>query len=117
MSVEELAKLIHARAYSLPVPAERAINRFHAADTMSDLIAHATPETLLVTSLNNAQLIRVAELMDVPGICLVSGAAPIPELLFRAKAAGTAILSTPRSLSETVQLLDAAFGGHRRGTP
>ena len=31
------------------------------------------PDTLLVTSLNNNQLIRVAELMDVPGICLVSG--------------------------------------------
>jgi hypothetical protein len=117
MSVEELAKLIHARVCSLPVPAERAIARFHAADTMSGLIAHATPDTLLVTSLNNAQIARVAELMDVPGICLVGGAVPTPELLSRAEATGTAILTVAHSLSETEKLLDPVLGGPQRGTP
>ena len=68
-------------------------------------------DTLLVTSLNNSQLIRVAELMDVPGICLVGGADPDPELLSCAKAAGTAILLTMHSLDETCRRLEHCGGG------
>jgi hypothetical protein len=117
MRVEELAQLIHARVCSLPVPVDRAVVRFHAADTMSELIAHATPDTLLVTSLNNAQLIRVAELMDVPGICLVAGAAPSSDFLAQATAAGTAVLAAPQSLAETSRLLCACLPGPKRGMP
>ena len=77
---------------------------------MSDLIEHAASDTLLLTALNNNQLIRVAELMDVPGICMVSGADPLPELLARACAAGTAILVSPAGLEETCSLLEACPG-------
>ena len=83
----------------------------HAADTMSSLIANASADTLLVTSLNNSQLIRVAELMDAPGLCLVGGAQPSPELIARAREAGAAILISPRGLEETRSLLEACLSG------
>ena len=80
---------------------------------MGDLIAGAASNTLLVTSLNNNQLIRVAELMDVPGICLVGGAEPSSELLSRAAASGTAILVSPHGLVETIHLLEACLAASR----
>jgi len=59
---------------------------------MSDLIANAAADTLLITPLNNIQLIRVADLMDAPGICLVDGQDPVAELVERAVSTGTALL-------------------------
>jgi hypothetical protein len=111
MNVKELAHHIDARLLLGNGSGDPEVKRVHAADTMSDLIGHASADTLLVTSLNNNQLIRVAELMDVPGICLVGGAAPDPDLLSCAKAAGTAILLTTRSLDETCRLLEHCGGG------
>ena len=106
MRVKELAKLIDARLHLGTCSGDSEISHVHASDTMSDLIEHAAADTLLLTTLNNNQLIRVAELMDVPGICLVSGADPLPELLTRARAAHTVILVSPASLEETCRLLE-----------
>lgn len=106
MKVKEIAELIDARLHLGTSSGDSEVARVHASDTMSDLIEHASADTLLLTTLNNNQLIRVAELMDVPGICLVSGADPVPELLARARAAGTAILVSPTGLEETCRLLE-----------
>jgi hypothetical protein len=124
MNVKELAQRIDARLYLGVGSGDAELLRIYAADTMSDLIAHAAPGTLLVTSLCNNQLIRVAELMDVPGICLVSGCRKSPsrdaaggccepstELLARAQAAGTAILVSKVGLDETCELLGSFLGG------
>ena len=111
MKVKELAGLLDARLHLGTCSENSEIARVHASDTMSDLIEHAAADTLLLTGLNNNQLIRVAELMDVPGICLVSGAAPQPELLARARQTGTAILVSPAGLEETCRLLEACSGG------
>jgi hypothetical protein len=113
MKVKELSQLIDARVHLSTVSIDSEIARVHASDTMSDLIEHAAADTLLLTTLNNNQLIRVAELMDVPGICLVGGAVPGPELLARANAAGTAILVSPTGLEETCRILETCLGGRK----
>ena len=110
MKVKELAGIIHARLHLGTCSENSEIARVHASDTMSDLIEHAAAGTLLLTTLHNSQLIRVAELMDVPGICLVSGVDPHPELLARARETGTAILVSPAGLEETCRLLEACSG-------
>ena len=76
---------------------------------MSDLTANAAPDTLLLTALNNAQLIRVAELMDAPAICLVEGAQPCAELLAGAERAGMVILVSPRDLEATRLRLESCL--------
>ncbi len=106
MNVTELA---HNQGMKLLIgpPAGRGdVARVCATNTMSDLIANAGCDTLMVTSLNNSQLVRVAELMDVPGICLVADASPCPELMESARASGTALLVTPLSLEEARTLLE-----------
>ena len=110
MDVHDLALTIHAAEYASPTQKHRTVQRVHASDTMSELIAHASFETLLVTSLNNCQLVRVAELMDVPGICLTANAVPSPDLIDRAAEAGTTILVSPLSLIDTFSALHRALG-------
>src|SRR5271157_4648175 len=103
MDLDRLAHKINARHFPPAGERCREVRSIHAADTMSSLIANASPDTLPVTSLNNSQLIRVAELMDAPGLCLVGGAQPSPELIARAREAGAAIMVSARGLVETRQ--------------
>ena len=83
---------------------------------MSSLIANASRDTLLVTSLNNNQLIRVAELMDAPGLCLVGGAQPSPQLLARARETGAVIMVSPLGLEETRSRLEECLSAEKTGT-
>ena len=113
MNLHDLAQNINARIFPGTGTTGQDVERVYAADTMSDLMAHAAPNTLLVTSLNNNQLVRVAELMDVPGICLAGGVEPSADLVSRAEAAGTSILVSPHALERTLQLAGDALAGHR----
>jgi hypothetical protein len=111
MNVHDLAQRIDARIYPSTGSQGQDVQRVYAADTMSDLIAHAAPGTLLTTSLNNNQLVRVAELMDVPGICLTGGVEPSADLILRAAAAGTSLLVSPHRLEQTFKLLGDVLAG------
>jgi hypothetical protein len=109
MKVREIAQRIDARIHPEAGPDLTDVRRVYGADTMSDLIENASPDTLLVTSLNNTQLARVAELMDAPGICLASGARPSADLCARARAAGTAILTSAHGVAETRRMIEACL--------
>jgi hypothetical protein len=114
MNLERIAALIDARIFPANAPADREITRVYAGDRISDLIAQASPETLLVTNLANAQLIRVAELMDCPAICLVNGSDPGPELTSALAAGGTTILVSGAGLFETCGRLFRQLGDRDR---
>lgn len=105
MKIAGLAALGGLRLISPGTNPETEVCRVFAADTMSELIAHASPGTLLVTHLDNAQLARVAELMDAPAICLVDGVRPGRELLEAAAGAGAAVLVSALGFAETVRAL------------
>ena len=105
MKIEELATLGGMQLISPGKNPAAEVFRVFAADTMSELIAHALPGTLLVTHLDNAQLARVAELMDAPAICLVDGVRPGRELLEAAAGAGAAVLVSALGLAQTVRAL------------
>jgi len=110
MKLKDLAHAIEARLLPGSGNQDSEISRVYAGSTMSDLIGHAAAGTLIVTSLNNAQLARMAELMDVPGICLVSGIAPGPELREAARRAGTALLVSATGLEATARSLHEVLG-------
>jgi hypothetical protein len=80
--------------------AEPQIARVYAGDRVSDLLNEATPGTLLVTGLGGAQLLRLAELMDVSAICLVNGASLAPDAA-GAAGQGAVLLVSPVGMFET----------------
>ena len=113
MTILELAQSIGVRVLLPGRPGGGEINRIYAGDRMSDLLEQADAETLLVTHLANPHLAQVAELMDVPGICLVRGVDPEPGLLAAAAACGTALLLSPDGLRETASRLERSLKGQR----
>jgi len=117
MTIEELASAIEARVIIPSSSSCRDIARVYGASTMSDLIANAASDAMLVTSLNNTQLIRVAEQMDVPGICLVNGCEPAAELVSHARAAGTVLLVSTRGLEETCERAAERLAAEKANQP
>ncbi len=111
MKLGEIADRIGAQLVLPGVASGEEIRRIVASDRMSDLLAQAGEETLLVTRLANAHLGRIAGLMDAPAVCLVDGVSPEDELLCTAAALGTALLVSPTDLAETCRRLEGCFQG------
>ena len=111
MTIQELARQISARLLSDSPEPSPEVTAVHAAITMSSLIAGASAETLLVTTLCNSQLIRVAELMDAPGLCLAGDARPDDALLDMARGSRIAIMVSPFDLEETRRRLERCLAG------
>ena len=101
VNLKQIAGQIGARVTTTCPSAETDIDRICAGDKMSDLISAATRTALLVTNLDSAQVLNVARLMDVPGVCLLSGNAPRRETVNAAERQGTTILVSPVDMFET----------------
>jgi redox-sensing transcriptional repressor len=107
MKLEDLAQRIGARILT-PISGSGAeVTRIYAGDRVSDLLNEASSTTLLVTNLANLQMVRVAELMEVPGICFVDGVSPEPEIIDLAAENGTLLMVSPVGVFETCGLIYA----------
>ena len=105
MKLEDLAHSIGARVITPGRPGGTEIARIYAGDRVSDLLNEASDQTLLVSNLASVQLLRVAELMDVPGICFVNGVEPDAEVVDLARQNGTLLLVSPTGVFETCGLI------------
>jgi hypothetical protein len=114
MNLQDLAVGIGARVVVRGRGAAATIERLYAGDRISDLLNQASPTTLVVTNLVGPQLVRAAELMDVPGICLVGGHEPEPRMLAAAQAHGMTLMVSPVDLFETCARLHRC---RTQGTP
>jgi hypothetical protein len=115
MRLDELAREIGAQVAAAGRPAAE-VDRVYAGDRISDLLDQATDRTLLVTNLVGAQLLRLAELMDVPGICLTRGHVPDGRMCQLADRHGTMLMVSPDDMFETCARIQAVLaGGERAG--
>ena len=105
MKLEELADKIGARILTPGASDGTEVTRIYAGDRVSDLLNEASDKTLLVTNLANVQMVRVAELMEVPGVCFVEGVDPDEEIIELATANQTLIMVSPVGVFETCGLI------------
>ncbi len=115
MKLDELALRIGAKVLT-PGPADAQIARIYAGDRVSDLLNEASSKTLLVTNLANLQMLRVAELMEVPGICFVDGVEPDQEVVELASQNHTMLMVSPVGVFETCGLIYQLLAGMQNGT-
>ena len=105
IGLQELAEKLGAQVLAPGRGENTRITRIYAGDRVSDLLTEASRDTLLITNLANLQMVRVAELMEVPGICFVDGITPDSEVIESAKESGTFVMVSPVSVFETCGLI------------
>lgn len=105
LSLEDLAGRIGARIIVSGEQCKTNVTKIYAGDRVSDLLHEASDRTLLVTKLANLQMVRVAELIDVPGICFVDGTCPSSEIVELAQNNGTLLMVSPLGIFETCGLI------------
>ncbi len=113
MKLEELAAGIGADVVTPGRPGGTTVARVYAGDRVSDLLNEASDKTLLVSNLASVQMIRVAELMDVPGICFVNGVRPDAGMIELARENHTLLMVSPQGVFETCGLIYQALDGER----
>jgi redox-sensing transcriptional repressor len=117
MRLQELAQKIGALVLTTGASGDKEVTSIYAGDRVSDLLSEATDKTLLVTNLANPQMVRVAELMEVPGICFVDGIDPGRELIELANKTDTLIMVSPQGVFETCGLIYQLLARESRNAP
>ena len=111
MTIREVAKILDARWICCEDEADTEIRYAFASDMMSDVLAHVSEDTMLLTGLINSQSVRTAEMLDVPCLVFVRGKIPHQDAVVRAKQIGLPMLITTCSLFEACGRLYAAGMG------
>lgn len=114
MRLAELASAIGAAVRCVGRSAAVDLDQVYAGDRISDLLAAAGDHALLVSNLASGQLVRVAQLMDIPGICLVNGQEPDADMLAAAQEHGTTLMVSARGLFETCGRIHRALTKERQ---
>ena len=77
MKLREVASLINAEVLSgEELLDEMDIECAYGADLMSDVLAFARPGSVLLTGLTNIQIVRTAQMLDLPAVIFVRGKKP-----------------------------------------
>ncbi|HZJ83198.1 MAG TPA: hypothetical protein VFD57_05240 [Clostridia bacterium] len=70
------------------------------ADLMSDVLTFVKEQTVLLTGLNNPQVVRTAEMLDVSAIVFVRGKIPTIDIIDMAVDRDIVLLTTNNTLFE-----------------
>jgi len=77
----------------------------YGADLMSDVLAFAKPGSLLLTGLTNVQIIRTAQMLDIPAVVFVRGKKPQKEAVELAAKLKMPVLLCHKSMFEVCGIL------------
>lgn len=105
MLLSEIIKLIDGEVISGSERLDQNIKYGFSSDLMSDVLAYVQEETILLTGLNNAQVIRTAEMLDVNVIAFVRGKVPCQEVIELARENDIVVVSTRHTLFEASGIL------------
>lgn len=102
MDLKQIAEILDAEIVSgIDEMEETVIPNAYACDLMSDVLAFCPPGSLLLTGLTNIQIIRTAQMLDLPAVVFVRGKKPLEETVALAKENGIPVLLVQASLYET----------------
>lgn len=94
MKLLEVKELLGATVYAGEDMLDMEIQEACGSDLMSDVLAFVKEQALLLTGLQNLQVLRTAEMMDIQVVVFVRGKAPSQEIIDFAKSRDMVIMST-----------------------
>ena len=98
MKLQEIAELLKARVLSSEHMLETEVQNAFCCDMMSDVLAFATNQSVLITGLLNPQVVRTAMMLDMHCIVFINGKEPTPEIVSLADANDIVIMVTGESM-------------------
>lgn len=117
MTVNEISTLIRATLLTGEDHLDTQINYAFGSDMMSDALAYADSHTILLTGLCNLQVLRTAEMLDIPVVLFVRGKQPDEAMMDLAKENNICLLTTQMTMFNSCGILYEAGlrGGQRHG--
>ena len=100
MNIGEVAELVQGKLLTEGIDTRIEVQGAFAGDLMSDVLATIKPEAILLTGLNNPQVIRTALIADVSAIILARGKKPSLEMIELANNEGMPLICSPLGLFE-----------------
>lgn len=108
MKISEITETLSAKVYAGQGLPDIDICSACASDMMSDVLAFfKDPASLLISGLNNPQVIRTADMLDIKCVALVRGKVPNPVMIQIAEDRGITLLGSDLKLYEASGLLYA----------
>ncbi len=100
MKLTEIKELLDAEVITGANRLEDDFQEVCSADLMSDVLAFATPGTILVTGLTNVQSVITAHVAEVGAIIYIRGKHPEEDAIKLAKQKNLPLLASPLSMFE-----------------
>lgn len=105
MTIEKIRTLLEAELFCGEEFLDRCTDYAYSSDMMSDVLAYADEQSVLITSLCNSQVVRTAEMLDIVCIIFVRGKYPDEHMLRLAKQKQIVILGTHHQMFTTCGIL------------
>ncbi|MBS4537193.1 hypothetical protein GOQ27_01890 [Clostridium sp. D2Q-11] len=105
MKLKEIQKLLDAKVVTGEEYLDKEVYSAFGSDLMSDVLAYVDESAVLLTGLNNPQIIRTAEMIDLFAIILVRGKTPGEDLVGLAKDKNITLMTTNHILYTASGLL------------
>ena len=105
MTVNDIIKILDAKALAGADHLNNEVKTACGSDMMSDVLAFAKTQCVLLTGLCNPQVVRTAEMMDIVAIIFVRGKMPDQTMIEMADEIGLPILSTGHRMFSACGLL------------
>jgi predicted transcriptional regulator len=92
MLIREIVEILHGEVMCCEDKLDREVMSACSSDMMSDVLAYVKDQAVLVTGLNNPQIIRTATMMDMVCVVLVRGKRPDSIMLKLAEKSGIVLI-------------------------
>lgn len=98
MKLRQVKEILEAESFAKEELLDEDVSAACGCDLMSDVLAFASDQILLLTGLINLQVIRTAEMLDIKGIVFVRGKKPTEDMKQLADEKQICLLSTKQPL-------------------
>ena len=112
MTIRQMATILDAKVLCGEEYLDTPVVSAFGSDMMSDVLACAKDQAVLLTGLLNPQAIRTALMLDMKCVCFVRGKMPDEKVLAVAKENGIVVLATQEGMFASCgKLYNAGIGG------
>ncbi|MEG2770035.1 MAG: DRTGG domain-containing protein, partial [Oscillospiraceae bacterium] len=94
MTIAQVLNILDAKLLTPDTDTTKEVHTACGSDMMSDVLAYVKEQSVLLTGLNNPQVIRTADMMDMVCVVFVRSKLPDDGIIKLATEMGIAVLST-----------------------